>query len=231
MNQTAIANLVEQTNELAADLILLLGDYAGHVLFGRELAPSAVANQLSKLSAPLGTHAVFGNHDWYSDAHARENGTPTKWHDAFDAAGITTYSNAFSLLKTDPPVTLAGLESQRAFHNRASRKVQGLDDWPELSKTLDPKPFTILMAHEPDIFPDLPDWVDLTVSGHTHGGQIAPFGVPLVVPSRYGRRYAYGHMHEGMKQLIVSGGIGYSTLPIRLGRPPEIVLIRIGGAS
>jgi predicted MPP superfamily phosphohydrolase len=48
-------------------------------------------------------------------------------------------------------------------------------------------------------FPDLGDSIDLTVSGHTHGGQIVPFGRPLIVPSRYGTRYAYGAFTEGRK--------------------------------
>ncbi|CAN0600133.1 unnamed protein product, partial [Ectocarpus sp. 12 AP-2014] len=223
--------LVAQTNALSPDLILLLGDYAGHVLFTGELEPRPVAGELSKLRARFGTHAVFGNHDWFSDPKAKEDGTLTKWHEAFDLAGIKTYSNGAVMLETDPAITLAGLESQRALHMPQSRSIQGLDDWPGVSKTLNPDAFTILMAHEPDIFPDLPDWVDLTVCGHTHGGQIAPFGRALFVPSRYGRRYAYGHFADGQKQMIVSGGLGYSSLPIRLGRPPEIVLVTIGHAS
>lgn len=225
-----IAALVDQTNDLAPDLILLLGDYAGHVLFGKELDPQDVANQMAKLSAPLGTHAVFGNHDWYSDPKAKRDGTLTMWHRAFDRAGIATYSNGAVALQTNPQIMLGGLESQRAFHEARSREIFGLDDWPKLSASMNPEIFTILMAHEPDIFPDLPDWVDLTVSGHTHGGQVAPFGRALVVPSRYGRRYAYGHIVEGKKQLVVSGGLGYSSLPIRLGRPAEIVLLQVASS-
>ena len=223
-----VAALVAQTNALSPDLILMLGDYAGHVLLGRELAPDAVAHALAGLEAPLGVHAVFGNHDWYSDPGAKADKAPTVWHKAFEAAGIATYSNTAMTLATDPPITLAGLESQRALHEPKQPIPRGFDDWPALASTLDSAAFTLLMAHEPDIFPDLPNWVDLTLSGHTHGGQIAPFGIPLVVPSRYGRRYAYGHKREGDKQLIVSGGLGCSSLPIRIGRPPEIVVVEIG---
>lgn len=226
MSLDRVAGLVAETNALSPDLIVLLGDYAGHVLFGRELAPDKVAHELARLEAPLGVHAVFGNHDWYDEPEAKTSGRPTAWHKAFDAAGIATYFNTATLMPTDPPITLAGLESQRAL--REPPAPRGFDDWPALAETLDPDMFTLLLAHEPDIFPDLPDWVDLTLSGHTHGGQIAPFGIPLVVPSRYGRRYAYGHKQEGDKQLIVSGGLGCSTLPLRIGRPPEIVMVEVG---
>jgi predicted MPP superfamily phosphohydrolase len=52
-----------------------------------------------------------------------------------------------------------------------------------------------------------------------------------MVPSHFGNRFAYGHVVEGKRHLIVSGGLGTSILPVRLGVPPEIVLVRLGGAS
>jgi uncharacterized protein len=87
----------------------------------------------------------------------------------------------------------------------------------------------ILMAHEPDIFPKVPARVSLTLSGHTHGGQVRVMGYSPVVPSRYGNRYAYGHIREDNRDLIVSGGLGCSMIPVRLGVPPEILLIELGG--
>ena len=86
----------------------------------------------------------------------------------------------------------------------------------------------ILMAHEPDIFPKVPERVALTLSGHTHGGQINLFGWRPIVPSDYGQRYAYGHIVEGERDLIVSGGLGCSILPIRFLSPPEILIVELG---
>jgi predicted MPP superfamily phosphohydrolase len=228
MSETRLGRLVAQVNALGADLILLLGDYAGHVKLGRDLPPDVVLPRLQHLAAPLGVHAVFGNHDWRDDPAAQKAGTPTFWHRAFQAHGIPTYSNTHSRIETDRGAfQLAGLESQQAKGRQTKTGPMGYDDWPALAANLDPDVFTLLMAHEPDIFPDLPDWVDLTVSGHTHGGQIAPFGRALYVPSRHGTRYAYGHFQSGQKQLVVSAGLGYSGPPIRIGRPPEIVLLDI----
>ena len=87
----------------------------------------------------------------------------------------------------------------------------------------------ILLAHEPDIMPRVPERVALVLSGHTHGGQVRLFGWSPVVPSRYGNRYAYGHVREQC-DLIVSGGLGCSITPVRFGMPPEIVLVSITGA-
>ena len=85
----------------------------------------------------------------------------------------------------------------------------------------------ILLAHEPDIFTKVPERVALTIAGHTHGGQIRlPMMQPLCTPSAYGARFAYGHIIESGRHMIVSGGLGCSGVPLRLGVPPELVRIR-----
>jgi predicted MPP superfamily phosphohydrolase len=86
----------------------------------------------------------------------------------------------------------------------------------------------IVLSHDPDLFPRLPPRAALTVSGHTHGGQL---NVPLLrarmVPSRYGDRYARGHVVEGGRHLFVTSGVGTSTHPVRFARPPEIVVLTL----
>ena len=75
----------------------------------------------------------------------------------------------------------------------------------------------------------MPDRVALTLAGHTHGGQIRlPMIWPTLVPSHYGARFAYGHIVEAGRHMVVSGGLGTSIVPVRLGVPPEIVHIEIG---
>jgi predicted MPP superfamily phosphohydrolase len=86
----------------------------------------------------------------------------------------------------------------------------------------------ILLAHEPDIFPNVSSRISLTLCGHTHGGQVRLFGYSPVVPSRFGNRFAYGHVVEENRNLIVSGGLGFSVLPVRFGMRPEILSIELG---
>jgi uncharacterized protein len=86
----------------------------------------------------------------------------------------------------------------------------------------------ILLVHEPDVAMRVPSRVALQLSGHTHGGQVRLFGWSPVVPSRYGNRLAYGHARINC-DVIVSGGLGCSIMPFRLGVPPEIVLVTLGG--
>ena len=106
--------------------------------------------------------------------------------------------------------------------------MRGLDDLDgTLAQVSDDAP-VVLLAHEPDIFPRVPRRVSLTLSGHTHGGQVRFFGYAPVVPSRYGNRYAYGHVVEDGRNIIVSGGLGCSIMPVRFGVPPEIVVVDLG---
>ncbi len=85
---------------------------------------------------------------------------------------------------------------------------------------------TIFLTHTPDVFPKVPSRINLTLAGHTHGGQvILPVLGALVVPSEYGDKYLAGFIEEKGKRLIVSRGIGVSVLPIRFNCPPEIVVI------
>jgi predicted MPP superfamily phosphohydrolase len=74
--------------------------------------------------------------------------------------------------------------------------------------------------------------VALTLAGHTHGGQVA---IPLLrrpmLPSRYGERYARGHIVEDGRHMIVSSGVGTSGLPIRLLAPPEVLALTLRAAA
>jgi predicted MPP superfamily phosphohydrolase len=86
----------------------------------------------------------------------------------------------------------------------------------------------IVVTHNPDIFPRMPARVLLTLAGHTHGGQVyLPVLGRLIVPSRYGSRYAIGHVHEDGRDLFVTPGIGTSIIPVRFRVPPEISLVTV----
>ncbi len=230
--------IVEHTNALGADLVVLLGDYVGsRRLTWRALERSAWAEALGRLRAPLGVHSVLGNHDWWEDAAVQMRGHgPPAVRLALEAAGVPVYENdAVSLKKDGKRFWLCGLGDQWAFYGRRNAKYPdgrfnfgGVDDLAgTLGKVTDDAPI-VMMVHEPDIFAEMPDRVAVTLAGHTHGGQVQVMGFAPIVPSRYGTRYMYGHVQEGRRHLIVSGGLGCSGLPVRFGRPPEIVVAEIG---
>jgi predicted MPP superfamily phosphohydrolase len=195
----------------------------------RRVGMAEIAPVLAQLRAPLGVYSILGNHDWWDDADAqRERTGPAAAARVLRDAAIPVLENDVVRLEKDGHgVWLAGLGDQIAFV-LGPRRFQGLDDLPgTLAKIGDDAP-VILLAHEPDIFPTVPERVALTLSGHTHGGQVRLFGYSPMVPSDYGNRYAYGHVVEDGRHLIVSGGLGTSILPVRFGVPPEIVLLELG---
>ncbi len=224
MSASRIAEIVAATNALAPDLIVLLGDYEANYRFMTRPVPREVWARLwAECHAPLGVQSILGNHDWWFN-HARIRM-------ALDDAHIPVMENdAVRLTHRGRPFWLLGLGDQIA-HIRGHGHFEGVDDLPgTLAKVTDDSP-VILLAHEPDIFVDVPERISLTLAGHTHGGQIRLFGYSPIVPSRYGNRFAYGHIVEGGRHMIVSGGLGCSFAPVRLGVPPEIVLVRLGGAA
>ena len=237
MTPERIRSLVEQANALQPDLIVLLGDYVAGTRLATDWVDAAEwAPALAGLKAPLGVLAILGNHDWWEDRSAQRAGHgPTISGKALEAAGIRVMENdAVRIEKDGHGVWVAGLADQLALRPGKAWKRKhfiGLDDLEgTLAQVTDSSPI-ILLAHEPDIFPDVPGRVALTLSGHTHGGQVRLLGYSPVVPSRFGNRYAYGHIVEDDRHLIVSGGLGFSIVPVRFGVRPEIVSIELGSAG
>jgi predicted MPP superfamily phosphohydrolase len=236
MTADRIRSIVDTANGLGADLIVLLGDYAaGHRFIYDAVHSDDWSAALAGLKAPLGVHAILGNHDWWDDKAVQVTGIgPTYGRRALERVGIPVYENdAVRLSKDGQPFWLAGLGDQLAFFPSLRRYVgrkMGVDDLRTTLAKVPAAEAVILLAHEPDVMVRVPERVALVLSGHTHGGQFRLFGWSPVVPSRYGNRYAYGHVREQC-DLIVSGGLGCSIAPFRLGVPPEIVVVTVSGAN
>lgn len=221
----ALRQLVERTNALAPDLVLLLGDYEDGPRFSRPVDPALWTNVLKDLKAPLGIHAVLGNHDYPREGRRRLAQMRPPVQAALEAAGIPVYVNrAVRLPWRERAFWLAGLGDQVA-ELPDGRRLANLDL--TLARITDTAP-VLLLAHEPDIFPQVPERVALTLSGHLHRGQVRFFGYSPVVPSLYGRRFLHGHIVEAGRHLIVGSGLGHSSLPLRFHAPPEIVLVDLG---
>jgi predicted MPP superfamily phosphohydrolase len=222
MGIARIREVVDTAIGLKSDLVVILGDYfATHHFITEHVPHAAWAAELARLKPRYGAYAILGNHDW--------------WH---DPDGVRAALRQFNIpeLKNDAVLLgepgarfwLAGIDDQLAnYIGRGS--FRGADDLPGTMakvKTDDP---VILMVHEPDIFTKVPSRVALTLAGHTHGGQIRlPYVPTFWAPSAYGARYAYGHIVERDRHMIVSGGLGTSKVPIRIGVTPEIVRVTLG---
>ncbi len=215
MTPPHIRQIVETANGLKSDLVVLLGDYTTNYLFLDKPVPYAVwAAELKRLEAPLGIWAILGNHDWWNDV--------TDIRQALADVRIPVLENpAVQLGPKGRRFWLAGLGDQLAYR-LGHRRFRGVDDLPGTLAQVRTDDPVLLLAHEPDIFTRVPARVALTLSGHTHGGQIRlPLIWPAFVPSKYGTRFAYGHVVEDDRHLIVSGGARhelYSSSPRRSAR-------------
>ena len=224
MSLDRIQGIVARTNALNADVIVMLGDYvAGHRKVTRFIPASEWAGVLAGLKAPLGVHAILGNHDWWEDKEVQRAGKgKTVARRALEASGIPVYENDVRRLSKDGrPFWLAGLGDQLAYlparRLRPVRRI-GVDDLgATLAKVTDDAP-VILLAHEPDVARRAPSGVALQLSGHTHGGQVRLLGWSPIAIS--GQQLTYGYVR--MKcDVVVSGGLGCSIVPFRLGVHPR----------
>lgn len=212
----ALARAADRLVGARPDLIAVLGDLVDpEVLGGAPVAPDAAGRALAGLRAPLGVFGVLGNHDWANDGRGVLR--------ALREAGVRVLEN----------------ESVAVDAPGAALHVAGLADAttrrPDLAAALRdvaPDEPVLLLAHDPDVFPQVPARVALTVSGHTHGGQVdLPLLRGRVIPSRHGARYARGHVVEEGRHLFVTSGVGTSRLPVRLRRPPEVVVLTLRAPS
>ena len=222
--------IIARAMTLNGDVVLMLGDYvAGHLFRTGTVPVPDIAKAAKALSAPLGVFGINGNHDWWADGDAQKAGHgPPLTQRAFEDAGIPVLANAARRLQKDGmPFWLTGTDSIIAIIKRRGY-FEGRDDLPgTLTQVTDDAPI-LHMAHEPDLFVDIPSRVSLTLSGHTHGGQVRFFGYSPFTPSAFGNRFAYGHVVENDRHLCVSGGLGCSIFPVRFGMPPEITVIDLG---
>ena len=216
VDEQRVARVVETVNRARPDVVALLGDYVDpEVVLGERVEPEAVAALLGGLEAPLGAFAVLGNHDWLEDGervrHAlREQMIEVLENDAVavDLAGqvLWVVGLADAITRTPDVITPFALVPEGAP--------------------------LIVLTHDPDLFPRLPERPLLALAGHTHGAQV---NVPLVrehvTPSIYGDHYAGGLFRHDERVMYVSRGIGTSSFPVRLRATPEVVMLTVSGSA
>lgn len=204
-----LARIVAQINALQPDIVLIAGDLVSEKrLATRIYTPEEIVAPLGGLEARLGVVFAPGNHDhWYDWSSLEEqltnHGIRVLQNDAaeFGSLAIGGVDDAYTR-RDDLPIVLTELEGLRGGR--------------------------IILTHSPDIFPQLPPDISLVLAGHTHCGQISlPFIGPLTHMSRYGERFACGHVVENEQSVIVGAGLGTSLLPLRFGTRPEVWLVTL----
>lgn len=205
--QKRLKKIVNLINEQNADLVLSVGDYvSGHNL-KMTMPIENIASELKKVKSKYGFYTVLGNHDsCLSEKTISESLVKN---------GIKVLNNSNSKVNINgKEIYIAGVEDLTTGTPYIYKAIK------------DAKPPIVLLSHSPDVFSEVPKGINLTLTGHVHGGQVRlPFVGALIVPSVYGNKYSQGLIVEKDRKMIVTKGIGTSIIPVRFNCIPEIVVI------
>jgi predicted MPP superfamily phosphohydrolase len=210
-----LAAIVQEAAEFTPDLVLFGGDYINLQPFGGgRVPPRVIAAILARLTGPAGQFAILGNHDVYYRAQ--------EVADALGHYGIAVLDDeASSFVHEGSTVAIVGIPDAHVTRSEPRALLDALPHAP-----------TIVLAHDPVWFAHMPAGPHLMLSGHTHGGQIRLPGIGAVVnASKAPLRWSHGLVVEDGRTLYVTGGLGTSGLPLRIGAPPEYAIIDVSGAE
>ena len=209
VNEDRVRYVVSKTNEQNPDIIILGGDY---VTDNKENILPCI-NILSDLKAPYGVYAVLGNNDPKDATEESINQTHIK----------SIRNQGLWIEKNGEKIRLGGVGDLSTDYQypRITTNPATTDD------------FVVMVYHNPNYFPLLNhNLTDLSLSGHTHGGQINFFGyAPRVQPASNGKQYLSGLYEEDGSQLIVTNGVGQTKLPFRFMAVPQITIVKLESMS
>lgn len=211
MGAAELLHVFERVAEREPDVVCFGGDLVNSRLREFQL----LREPMALLRPPHGLFAVPGNHEIYFGLEGRP------WQRFLDDHGIADATNrGFPVEVAGDRFWLAGVDDFEEGHPHLARALDGRNGEP-----------TLLLSHHPDFFPHALDAdVDLTLSGHTHGGQIKLFGRAIIQHSDHG--FIEGEFERDAGRLYVSRGVGVTFLPIRWNCPAEWVLVTLrSGAS
>lgn len=207
MSESDLMRLFAEIAESGPDLVCLGGDlvnsHSEEMLWYRR--------PLQLLDPPLGIFAVPGNHEYAAERDLKV------FRAVLSEVGARVLVNEGERLHRDgDPVWIAGVDDHSLGRPDVGLALHGSSE----------KEPVILLSHHPDFFQEAASvGVDLTLSGHTHGGQIVLGGRTPCKHTTLG--YWSGHFQDEGAQLYVSRGGGVTMLPIRIGAPAEIPILRL----
>nr|WP_202887779.1 metallophosphoesterase [Cohnella zeiphila] len=213
-------SLVDLVNGLSPDILVFTGDLYDARRKGWEGDPSVVPH-LSRMEAPLGKFAVYGNHDFGISRVTRKSGP------LLEQGGFRVLVNETCRIAqpNGDAITVSGLDDYVRGRPNPKRTLSGLPE----------KAFHLLLVHEPDAADELTAYpIDLQLSGHSHGGQVSLPLLGAIIRTGYGRKYLAGSYEIASRRrdsrpyrLYVHRGLGTTRLRLRFGVKPEIAVFTL----
>jgi predicted MPP superfamily phosphohydrolase len=209
VSESVVERAVGMANDARAHVAFITGDLV--TMKGDPL--DTCLRHLSRVKAEAGVLGCMGNHEHYAQALEYTEQMGGRLGMRF------LRSESAQLVFGSARINVVGVDYQR----RGQKYLEGID------RLVQPGAFNLLLSHNPDVFPvAAAQGFDLTLAGHTHGGQVTVeiFDTSLNI-ARFLTPYVYGLYEKDRKSIYVTRGIGTIGVPARLGAPPEVVLVRL----
>ncbi len=213
LSEHEFARVIDAANEVRPHLALITGD----LISARGDPLDACLRQIARLRTEAGILGCLGNHENYAGA---QNYTTEQGR----RLGIRFLRREASPLRFGSAVlNVAGVDYERMAPRHREGYLHGAE------RLVEPGAMNVLLSHNPDVIPVAAQkGFDLTLSGHTHGGQVTVEILDQSInPARFITPYVYGLFHEGNRAGYVTRGIGTIGIPARIGAPPEIAVLRL----
>ena len=211
MGPARLTRIVTQINAATPDLIVIVGDFVNGKHRQPDTDPRGLVAPLAKLRARDGVLAVLGNHDHWTDAAAVRT--------ALAAAGIEVLSNQVA---ARGPLVLLGIDDYISGHADVAAVI---------AAARGRSGAVVALSHSPDIVPELPGEVSLVLAGHTHCGQIVLPLIGALAPVSgghfYDPLYECGLIRLNGRTVVVTGGLGSGSVPLRIGAPSDWWLLTL----
>lgn len=219
--------LLQAIGELAPDLVLVGGDMLNARPGASFLKGAAL---VQKCAEKYPVYYALGNHEYRARIYPENYGTMyADYMDSFKDSGIRFLDNESCLLP-EFGIRLTGLTIDREYYKRFVKRKLKEGYLKETIGKVDDASYQILLAHNPEFFPDYAAWgPELVLSGHVHGGVARIPGFKgVVAPSlRPFPHYDGGLFEEHGSRMVISRGLGMHTIPVRLFNPGEVVVIEL----
>ena len=206
VGEAKLNKAVEEINLMKPDIIVFTGDLYDEFSNLTDDMKTKIIDALSKLNAPLGKYAVSGNHDYKHEG----------FEEIITKSGFTYLHNNTQLIyyKDDEPIQIIGYPDER-------------EDQPNYDIELSDY-FKIALIHEGDSWENIKEkGIDLTLAGHSHGGQVRLPLIGCIIKVDGGKKYCEEHYTYNDSQLYVNFGLGETEYKIRSFNKPSINMYRL----
>lgn len=222
-------HLNDVLNLVKPDAVFLVGDMIND-RYNDDVTD--VANFLSAMGKHYPVFYSLGNHEYSMMRKGYEDLDKYEAYKEFLENNQVEFleDETIFLEKETSRIAVSGLMIDQVYYDKLHKKTMGPGLIDKHLGTFDPQVFHILMAHNPDFFPNYAAWgADLVLSGHVHGGIVRfPFIGGLVSTNfKLFPPYDAGLYHHGNSTMILGRGLGAHTIKIRINNRPELIVVKV----